>query len=97
MVVAQAIVLFFGLLLSLAFFRIAIKLLLADKSEYEMNRKLSGNWKNPFIGGVPTCHDGQRDYRVRAGLARDTKTNRWVEQGILSDEAVDAVLRPKSS
>lgn len=94
--IIKAIVLGVGAVIALAFFNIAFRLLRSDKGEYDLNRKRSGDWSSPFSGRVKTCHDGQRDYRVRAGLAIDKQTNTWVEQGILSDDAVDAVLRPKT-
>jgi len=92
----KAVVLFVGVVMSFVFFTLASKVAFASKGDYEINRRRSGGLFDPLFGRVKTSHDGYRDFRVCAGLAVDKKTNTWVEQGILSDEAVDAVLYPNA-
>ena len=85
-------VLFVGGSFSILFFALGIKLLFSDRSEYQQNRNRYENIFAALTGTVKTVFDGSRDYRVRAGLAVNKK-NQWVEQGALSEEALDAVLR----
>lgn len=74
-------------------FAIGVKVLFSDTTEYNRNRRKTGNWKNPWRGTLSTCCEGNgRDHNVSAGLAVDLKANKWVEQGRLSDEAIDAIL-----
>lgn len=80
---------------TLAFLVIAWRLLrvyLLDRSEYQRNQARSPSLKAVLRGEAPTFYDGVRDERVAAGVARDLKTNKWVEQGKLSEEAVSNVL-----
>jgi len=63
------------------------------KSEYESNRVRSGKVKDAILGRVNTYHNGCRDSSVHAGIVVDKRTNTWVEQGALSDGAIDSVLR----
>lgn len=60
---------------------------------YNANKARTGGWLKPILGRVNTFHNGYRDFSVHAGIAVDKKTNSWVEQGALSDGAVDAVLK----
>lgn len=83
-------------ILTVTFIVIAFKLFRADRGEYERNRARSGKFWDPVRGAVKSSHGDVRDFRVRAGLAVNTRTNTWVEQGVLSDEAIDAVLKPGS-
>jgi hypothetical protein len=83
--------------LTVTCFVIAFKLFRADRGEYERNRARSGKFWDPLRGAVKSSHGDVRDFRVRAGLAIDTQTNTWIEQGVLSDEAMDAVLKGGSS
>lgn len=64
-----------------------------DRGEYTRNRDRSPSLLKVMRGETPTFYDGFRDERVAAGIARDLKTNRWVEQGKLSEEAISNVLR----
>ena len=90
----KAVVLVVGGIFAISLFALFWKLIKADGSEYSCNMKRSGNILDPLLGNLKTFHEGgNRDYRVRAGLAVDTKTNQWKEQGTLSEEAVDAILR----
>lgn len=65
---------------------------LTDRSEYQRNQARSPSLRTVLRGEAPTFYDGVRDERVAAGVARDLKTNKWVEQGKLSEEAVSNVL-----
>lgn len=78
---------------ALYLFRVAVKLLLGNPAEYERNRLRSGGFKGAMRGQVPTALNGTRDYRVAAGLAVETDSGTWIEQGRLSDEAILASLR----
>ena len=92
-IVLKAVGIFVSAILTVTSFVIAIKLFRADRGEYERNRARSGKFWDPVRGAVKSSHGDVRDFRVRAGLAVDTRTNTWVEQGVLSDEAIDAVLK----
>src|SRR5689334_6419450 len=71
------------------------RLAIGSASEYERNRnRTRRSITNVLWGTVPTWHDGNRDEKVSAGIAIDRKTNRWIEQGRLSDEALEDVLAP---
>jgi hypothetical protein len=72
---------------------LAYRLWLGDSSAYEQNRLRTGSWRQSALGRVPTDFDGRRDYKVAAGIALDTSTNSWVEQGRLSAEAIAATLK----
>lgn len=82
---------YFGFL----FLVIGIRLVKADKNDYNKNKDRSGRFSEAIFGKVQTVHDGMRDYRVRAGLAVDVRKNQWIEQGTLSEEALDSVLTQK--
>lgn len=69
-----------------------IRVYWTDRSEYQRNQARSPSLLTVLRGEAPTFYDGVRDERVGAGVARDTKTNKWVEQGKLSEEAVSNVL-----
>ena len=62
------------------------------RSEYQRNQARSPSLRSVLRGEAPSFYDGVRDERVAAGVARDLKTNKWVEQGKLSEEAVSNVL-----
>lgn len=85
-------VLIVGSTLSFAFLFTGIKILLAGKSDYIENRLLTGSPRNPIKGSIKTFRDGVRDYRVKSGLAVNTKKNIWVEQGALSEESIDNII-----
>jgi hypothetical protein len=73
----------------------ALALRRGSYNEYERNRaRVKGSFSRIFFGTVPTFHDGVRDDKVSAGIALDRSANRWVEQGRLSDEALEDVLAP---
>lgn len=71
-----------------------LKLLFGDSEQYKRNRVRTSSFRRAITGCLPTMHEGGRDYRVSAGIAVNTKTGKWVEQGRLSDEAVQATARP---
>lgn len=79
-------------LLAVACFLVGNRILWSDSCEYRKNRQRTKSLYHVIRGELPTQFEGGRDYRVRAGLAVDRKRNVWVEQGILSEEALDAVL-----
>lgn len=76
----------------ICFLRVGFLLMRGDANEYERNRSRVGAWQNIIRGTVPTKYDGTRDDRLAAGVAIDVRNNRWVEQGRLSDEALQDVL-----
>jgi hypothetical protein len=63
------------------------------RSEYAKNRARTPSLGAVVRGEAPSFYDGVRDERVAAGIAIDTTTNHWVEQGRLSEEAISSVLR----
>jgi hypothetical protein len=71
----------------------AYQILFGNRQEYERNRRRIGGLGNLLSGRVSTVADGGRDYRVAAGIAINRKTNEWVEQGRLSQEALLSALR----
>jgi len=82
--------------LAISLLIVSIKLLRVyrtDRGEYARNRDRSPSVWKVLRGETPTFYDGVRDERVAAGIARDVKTNQWVEQGKLSEEAISNVLR----
>jgi hypothetical protein len=79
--------------LTLVFFVLGWRVAFGNATEYERNRRRAKNIKQTFLGKVPPVFDGTRDARISAGLAVDRKTNQWIEQGRLSDEAVASALR----
>jgi hypothetical protein len=95
-VMVKAAILFFGGALCVTLLSVAYRLLRSDKGDYNINRIRSGRLLDPILGRVKTSRSGYRDFRVQAGLAVDRQTNTWVEQGILSEEAIDAVLQQQS-
>lgn len=78
---------------SITFISVGVKIFKSDSNEYNRFKETTGNWRNPIRGTVSNCHDGKgKDHLVSAGLAFNRKTNKWVAQGRLSDEAIDAIL-----
>lgn len=68
-------------------------LLRAPAGEYRLNKQRIPFLLAPLRGTILTQYDGVRDFRSRAGLAVNRRTNEWVDQGTLSEEALDSVLR----
>lgn len=81
----------FGGMIAITFFALGVKLLLSDSCAYDSNRKKCGKFVNPLKGTVPSFNNGNRDYRVCAGLSINRK-NQWTEQGALCEESVDSIL-----
>ena len=73
--------------------RLGFKILFADKEEFRRNKEASPHILDPIRGTLRTFYVGARDHRISAGLAVNKKNKIWVEQGILSESAVDAILR----
>ncbi len=72
---------------------VGLKILFSDTNEYNRNKRKTGSWLNPIMGTVRTSPEGiGRDHSISAGLAVNVRTDTWVEQGKLSDEAIDAIL-----
>lgn len=88
----KGLVLIAGTGISCALFLAGVKVFLAAKGDYDANRVLTGTLRNALRGELRTSRGGTRDGRVKAGLAIDRKTNRWVEQGGLSEESIDTVF-----
>lgn len=84
-------IVFFSVVATISFF-IALKIL-SRQSEYESNKTKTNGVSNAILGRVNTIHNGCRDSSIHAGVVVDKKTNLWVEQGALSDGAIDSVLR----
>lgn len=70
-----------------------IRIFLGNSTEYSRNQRRAHSFMRTLRGKVPTVYDGTRDSRVSAGIAVNRKTNRWEEQGHLSNESVAAALR----
>ena len=88
-------VLLIGGFISIVLAKLAYRIYASDGGEYSRNRQRSGKWNDALLGRLKTSEGGFRNYEVQAGLAVDTKDNVWVEQGKLSDEAIDSVMQPK--
>jgi hypothetical protein len=73
--------------------RLGLKIFFADKEEFRRNKEASPGKLDPIVGTLHTFYVGARDHRISAGLAVNKKTKKWVEQGILSESAVDTILR----
>ncbi len=65
-------------------FRLGVTILKSDPTEYKLNREIT---KSPFKGVV----NPRKDSRAQAGMIINKK-NEWVEQGRISDEAIDSIL-----
>jgi|SRR5260370_39304395 len=70
-----------------------IRLYRTDRAEYVRNQLRSRSTGAVVRGEATSFYDGVRDERVAAGIAINTKTNQWVEQGKLSEEAVASLLQ----
>lgn len=88
----KAVVLLVGGITSTILMMLSYKFLAANRTEYRLNRDSTGGLWNVLTGRVKRHPDGKRTYRVRAGIAIDTKKNQWIEQGTLSEEAIDSLL-----
>ena len=73
--------------------RLGMKILRADPEEFRRNREASPRKRDPLLGTLRTFYLGARDHRISAGLAVNKKSRQWVEQGVLSESAIDAILR----
>lgn len=71
--------------------RLSWKILHADPEEFRRNKEATTSILDPVFGTLRTFYAGGRDHRINAGLA--VKDGKWVEQGILSESATDAILR----
>lgn len=94
LIIIQVIVVLFLGSITTTLFIVGIKIFCADKSVYQANFKATGNPLKAIKGTLPTFRrDGRRDHTVCAGLGYDLKEHRLVEQGTLSDESVENILR----
>lgn len=71
--------------------RLGRKILAADREAFRRNKEATPKFIDPWLGTARTFYAGGRDHWVNAGLA--VKDGKWVEQGILSESATDAILR----
>jgi hypothetical protein len=90
----QSVIIFGCGVLAITFLFVGMRLWLTDKGEYDRNYERIGSFLDAIRGRVGTWHNGARHFRVNAGLAIDTQSNEWIEQGAISEEAIDAVLKP---
>jgi len=90
----KAFVLGVGGFVAITLVMLGLRILFADNADYSRNKERSGGLLGPLVGRIPTRFNGSRDFRVKAGLAINRK-NQWVEQGALSEEAIDTVLAKK--
>ncbi|MCB1735174.1 MAG: hypothetical protein H6981_06125 [Gammaproteobacteria bacterium] len=71
---------------------VAWKIFTADRGLYQSNRERYRSWWNGLTGRVPTKHDGIREPGAAAGLAVN-RHGKWIENGTLSDESIDLILK----
>jgi hypothetical protein len=76
---------------------LAYRILTAPAGDYQRNK--NRHFGSPWLGRVKTHEDGRRDFRVSAGLnvRIDGQNREWVQQGIISDEAVDIIIAPRAT
>jgi hypothetical protein len=79
--------------IAIILFTTGIKIIFADKTVYQANQRATGSVLNAIRGTVRSFIDGGRDHRVHAGLGFDLKNQRFVSQGMLSDESIEQILR----
>jgi len=73
---------------------LAIKVWFADETSYVINRNHSKDFKTVVFGRLdPWVTESERDHVVKAGLAYDERSKKWISMGALSDEAVSRVLK----
>lgn len=75
---------------------VAFKVWRGDHVEYSRNRQRSTSLKAALRGEVPSLFDGNKNYRVAAGIVVDEETNEWKENGRLSEEAVSSTTQKSS-
>jgi hypothetical protein len=80
------------LILAFAFCTVGYKVARGDHHEYERNRLRTESLFDALKGRAKTHFDGKRDHRVGAGITENTKENRWVDNGMLSEEAIDSTI-----
>lgn len=78
-----------GGLFAVGLVALGLRMFRADKADARINGQLVGPLRNALKGQVRPVTHGTRDYRIKTGIAVDLSKNEWVEQGRLSDEAVD--------
>ena len=84
---------FFGVTISFSAVRLGLKIFSADAEEYRRNREAIPSFVAAALGKLRTFYAGGRDHHISAGLAFDKRKQKWVEQGALSDSALDSILR----
>jgi hypothetical protein len=82
-----------GVTFSFSAFRLGLKIFTADAEEYRRNKEAIPSLSEAVLGKLRTFYTGGRDHRISAGLAFDTRRQKWVEQGVLSESAIDSILR----
>ena len=89
--IGSPVALMIALLISIGFacFFMAWRILTAPTPSFELLGGLSGNFSETLQGKLASIDDHQEILTVRS-LAFDLKNNNWVDEGRLSDEAVDS-------
>lgn len=94
MTIGDALVAVIALLVALTCGSLALKVLLGSKSEYDRNRQRTLGPLKTMKGTVSMVFDHERDHRVAAGVAVDKRRKRVVNQGKLSDDAIESATKP---
>ena len=89
----RLIALYLGGFFTIVWAAITLKLILTSPYNYKKISKINGSFWDVLKGCSPTRHNGYRDYQKKAGLAVDLKNNKWIEQGTLSEDSLDSILR----
>ncbi len=78
---------------SIVLFVGGVKIIFANKADYRSNQQATGGILNALKGNLPTFKDGRRSHKVGAGLVFDVRKRKLTEQGTLSDEAINSILK----
>lgn len=78
---------------SIVLFVGGVKVIFANKANYRLNQQATGGIVNALKGNIPTFKDGRRSHKVCAGLVYNVRKRKLIEQGTLSDEAINSVLK----
>lgn len=86
-----AIVLLLGSV-GISFLRLSFLLAKSDLTIYERCRSRTAGFMRAARGQVYPKSDLNRDHRYALGITINQKTNEWVDQGKLSDEAISELI-----
>ena len=81
-----------GSVLFFVFLGLAYRTINAERTTYNQNRLDVGSFSDALRGNA-TSHGAVSGYKIREGLAIDTKRRKVVAQGTLSDDAINAILK----